>query len=152
MKIEKLVKFHVIPKDNAAKAGRMETWEDVKAQIIAEPPKVETQATWHDATQSVGGFKRLVVQKTLRRKNLPKADPSESEPSDELHTDPSEELRPGTAEGLVPAAHEAREEQPAAANPLLAAPQPQSQPRPARSRTPSVRSEEEYPARNIQHY
>eukprot|EP00667_Euglena_gracilis_P018628 EG_transcript_19794 len=103
MKVDKLVKFHIVPKDNAAKAERLESWADVKAQIIAEPPKVETQATWHDATQSVGGFKRLVVQKVLRRKDLPKADPSQPDPIiEELRPDPIEEPHTSPSGAVTP--------------------------------------------------
>eukprot|EP00668_Euglena_longa_P021132 GGOE01026294.1.p2 GENE.GGOE01026294.1~~GGOE01026294.1.p2 ORF type:complete len:125 (+),score=33.08 GGOE01026294.1:79-453(+) len=113
MKVDRLVKFHILPRDGVARAERMETWEDVKAQIVEMPPQVtnEETADWNAAAHSVGGFKRLVKHKVKGamgrgKKAKPNDDAAQPQLLEELQPAPSEELQVEPSVDLVPAPSE----------------------------------------------
>eukprot|EP00667_Euglena_gracilis_P023904 EG_transcript_27234 len=66
VKVDSLVKLHILPRDGASRAERLETWEDVKESISRAPPPpppAEEDVRLADAAHSVGGFGRLVKNK-----------------------------------------------------------------------------------------
>eukprot|EP00667_Euglena_gracilis_P021564 EG_transcript_23706 len=94
VKVDSLVKLHILPQDGVARAERMETWEDVKESISRAPPPpppAEEDVRLADAAHSVGGFGRLVKNKVKAAVGRGK-DREEPTSAGELQRDQSPDL------------------------------------------------------------